>query len=66
MSSFLCSSWLVIDSSFIFQPLLHELYVCKGCVLWGNRVIIPKAEHQTILDELHDFHKGASCMKERA
>ena len=24
----------------------HELSVCNGCILWGNRVIIPKAVHQ--------------------
>ena len=40
----------------------HELSVCKGC----NRVIIPTAGRQTILDELHDSHQGASRMKERA
>ena len=69
-SSFLCSQWLwptTVDSSFNpFSSRRHELSVCNGCVLWGNRVIIPKSGHQTILDELHDSHQGTSCMKERA
>ena len=56
-----------VHSSFNpYSSRRHELSVCKGCVLWGNQVIIPKAGCQLILDELHDSHQGARCMKERA
>ena len=56
-----------VDSAFNpFSSCRHELSVCNGCVLWGNCVIIPRAGHQTILEELHDSHQGASRMKERA
>ena len=56
-----------VDSSFNpYSSCRHELSVCKGCVPWGNRVIIPKARCQMILDELHVFHQGACHMKERA
>ena len=32
----------------------------------GNRVAIPQAGRQLILDKLHDSHQGVCCMKERA
>ena len=63
----LCGGPDTVDSSFNpYSSHRHELSVCKGCVLWGNRVIIPKAGRQMILDELHDSHQGACRMKERA
>ena len=37
-----------------------------GCVLWGNRVVIPAAGRQQILEELHESRQGASRMKGRA
>ena len=49
-----------------YSSCRHELSVCNGCILWGNRVIIPKAGRQIILDELHDSHQGVCRMKERA
>ena len=56
-----------VDSSFNpFSSRRQELSVCNGCVLWGNRVIIPKVGRQRILEELHDSHQGMSRMKERA
>ena len=62
----LCGWPTTVDSSFNpFSSRRHELSVCNGCVLWGNRVIIPKTGHQTILNELHDSHQGTSRMKER-
>ena len=56
-----------VDSSFNpYSSRRHELSVCNGCILWGNRVVIPQAGRQLILDELHDSHQGVCRMKERA
>ena len=66
--SYVFRGWpTTVDSSFNpFSSRRHELSVCNGCVLWSNRVIIPKAGRQTMLDELHDSHQGTCRMKERA
>ena len=34
-----------------------------GCVLWGSRVVVPKAGHEKVLDELHEGHPRVSRMK---
>ena len=34
--------------------------------LWGNRVIIPAAERQTLLNELHQIHHGIVTIKSLA
>ncbi|KFD63894.1 hypothetical protein M514_23885 [Trichuris suis] len=41
----------------------NELTVHKKCLLWGNRVVIPKAGQPPILDELHLSHPGIVRMK---
>nr|XP_006812005.1 PREDICTED: uncharacterized protein K02A2.6-like [Saccoglossus kowalevskii] len=46
-----------------FYVRRHELGVQEGCILWGNRVIIPPAGQQGILTELHEAHAGISVMK---
>ena len=43
-----------------------ELTTVRGCVLWGNRVIIPEVLRCRVLAELHDCHTGASRMKNLA
>ena len=43
-----------------------ELSVQDGCILWGIRVIIPKAGQFEVLQELHEAHPGATRMKELA
>lgn len=43
-----------------------ELSVKEGCILWGNRVIIPPQRRQTLMEELHEAHPGASRMKSLA
>ena len=40
-----------------------ELSSYKGCVLWGNRVVIPPPGRQAVLQELHEGHPGMSRMK---
>ena len=41
----------------------HELSIEAGCVLWGNRVIIPTKLRSCLVAELHRDHPGASRMK---
>ena len=44
----------------------NVLSITDGCVLWGNRVVIPAAGRQQVLKELHESHQGTSRMKGRA
>lgn len=36
----------------------NELYVERGCIMWGYRVVIPLALQVTILKQLHSSHMG--------
>ena len=49
-----------------YQCCYMELSVQSGCVLWGNRIIVPSAGQSRILDVLHDGHPGIYHMKELA
>lgn len=40
-----------------------DLSVVQGCLMWGNRVIIPQLHQAQLLKELHDGHLGTSRMK---
>ena len=46
-----------------FYQRLNELSVHDGCVLCGNRVIVPPAGQTRVLEELHQGHPGTSRMK---
>lgn len=43
-----------------------ELSSEKGCILWGNRVIVPRKLHSEILEMLHNQHVGIVRMKQLA
>ena len=43
-----------------------EFSSCDGCLLWGNRVVIPEVGRAEVLQELHDSHPGESRMKRLA
>ena len=43
-----------------------ELSVKDGCILWGNRVIIPKAGRLEVSQELHEAYPGITRMKQLA
>lgn len=43
-----------------------ELTVHQGCLLWGNRVIIPMSLQSRLLEELHQGHIGVVKMKSLA
>ena len=43
-----------------------ELSLKSGCILWGNRVVVPHQGCQQLLQELHEAHPGISLMKSLA
>eukprot|EP00117_Sycon_ciliatum_P020115 scpid97091/ scgid18017/ Uncharacterized protein K02A2.6 len=63
--SFTVHGWpSVVDSHLIpFQRIRHELSIEHGCLLWGNRVVIPRQFQKALLQELHSEHLGMSRMK---
>lgn len=36
----------------------NELYIDRGCLMWGYRLIIPAALRNTVLNQLHASHMG--------
>lgn len=51
------------DSLYPFASRRDELSILDGCILWGNRLIIPHQGQASILEELHHGHPGVSRMK---
>ena len=49
-----------------FKKLLPHLSVCDNLVLYGARIIIPKASRKEILRRLHKPHQGIERSKQRA
>ena len=47
-------------------PHRSELSIHEGCLLWGNRVIIPSSCRDAVLTELHEGHAGVTHMKSLA
>ena len=47
----------------LYYSLRDELTCHAGCVVNGNRVIVPEALRKTILQGLHVAHLGMSKMK---
>ena len=37
-----------------------------GCLLWGNRVVVPPQGRSKVIDELHEGHPGMTRMKQLA
>ena len=50
----------------LFIGRKDELSVQDGCILWGNRVVIPQAGHAAVMRELHEGHPGICRMKSLA
>uniref|UniRef100_UPI00109F9090 uncharacterized protein K02A2.6-like n=1 Tax=Podarcis muralis TaxID=64176 RepID=UPI00109F9090 len=49
-----------------FQPFAtrqHELSAHRGCLLWGDHVVIPQGLRQRVLEALHVGHPGIVKMK---
>ena len=40
-----------------------ELSIDNGCLLWGSRVIIPRALRTVVAEEIYDEHLGVVRMK---
>ena len=54
------------EERLVLKPYLtrmSELTTDRGCVLWGNRVIIPRNLRKQVLEELHEVHPGMVRMK---
>ena len=49
-----------------YQAHQSELTVLNGCVLRGNRVIVPPVGRAKMIDELHESHPGMCKMKSLA
>ena len=47
----------------VFFSRKNELSVHDGCLLWGNRVVIPPKERARLVKELHETHPGICRMK---
>lgn len=43
-----------------------ELSIQDGCLLWGNRVVVPPKAKERVVEELHETHPGISRMKSLA
>ena len=66
---FVLQGWPTTQLDDKFQPYHQrkdELSVLEGCIVWGSRVVVPPPGRQSVLDELHDSHLGASKMKSLA
>lgn len=44
----------------------NELYLDRGCVVWGYRLVVPSKLRETVLRELHVSHLGIVKMKSLA
>ena len=44
----------------------HELSIFEGCLMWGNRIVIPHEGRSKLIDELHECHPGIVRMKQLA
>ena len=63
---FVRSGWPTECKDAELQPFISrktELSVQSGCLLWGNRVVVPPSVQSTVLMELHASHPGVSRMK---
>ena len=59
-------NWEPVEQDVNFKPFKNrdlELSVQDGCILWGNRVVVPKPGRKAILGMLHDSHPGITRMK---
>ena len=49
-----------------FWNIRNELSVDDGIVLYGPRIVVPKAARREVLARLHDSHQGVERTKRRA
>ena len=56
----------VTDEFKPFRSRFTELSVHDGCILWGNRVVIPPRGRLKMVEQLHESHRGICRMKSLA
>ena len=69
VKQFVQHGWPNVVKDDSLKPFWHrkvELSCQDGCILWGNRVVVPKAVREEVLRELHDAHPGETRMKRLA
>ena len=49
-----------------FRQIADSLSICNGCLVFGNRVVIPTAMRRQVLEYLHLGHFGMQRMKQLA
>ena len=49
-----------------YQNRKSELSLHAGCLMWGNRVVVPPPGRSKLMEQLHDCHPGMSQMKNLA
>ena len=49
-----------------FRKVRDSLSVISGCIMRGNRTVIPPKQQERLLNELHETHMGAVKMKSMA
>ena len=49
-----------------FKPVIDELSITKGCIMYRDRVFIPETIRERVLNIIHENHPGISGMKQSA
>ena len=49
-----------------YQNRKSEPSLYAGCLMWGNRVVVPPPGRSKLMEQLHDCHPGISRMKNLA
>ena len=44
----------------LYSSRCLEIPSYEGCVMWGNRIVVPPPGRQAVLQELHEGHPGMS------
>ena len=46
-----------------FKSINHDLTICRGCIMYQNRVFVPETLRCKVLDLFHENHPGVVAMK---
>lgn len=47
----------------LYKNLIGRMSILNGCILYGNRVFIPKCLREVVLAQFHEGHPGICAMK---
>lgn len=45
------------------KSMIPQMTILKGCIMYCNRVLVPKSLRRTVLQQFHEGHPGISGMK---